>query len=161
MLRFLLPGGASCLIPNASGNAILSAYASHRISCNWRETLSTRIWRRIAFGWRSYGLIRLNWARSAIFRRRALRIIDVTTGSLDKFPPVVLIVEDDSLLRMFAVEVVAEAGFVPVEAGDADEAVTLLEARPDISLQFTDINMPGSMGGVRRPLSSFAQTCCK
>jgi CheY-like chemotaxis protein len=85
----------------------------------------------------------------------------VTTGSLDKFPPVVLIVEDDSLLRMFAVEVVAEAGFVPVEAGDADEAVTLLEARPDISLQFTDINMPGSMGGVRRPLSSFAQTCCK
>ena len=48
--------------------------------------------------------------------------------------PVVLIVEDDPLLRMLAIEVVEEAGFVALEAADADEAVVLLESRPDISL---------------------------
>jgi CheY-like chemotaxis protein len=63
--------------------------------------------------------------------------------------PVVLIVEDEPLLRMLAVELVEEAGFVALEAADADEAVALLESRPDISLLFTDINMPGSMDGLK------------
>jgi two-component system, response regulator PdtaR len=70
-------------------------------------------------------------------------------GSPSKSPPVVLIVEDDPLLRMLAVEVVAEAGFVALEAGDADEAVSLRESRPDIFLLFTDIDMPGSMDGLK------------
>jgi len=56
-------------------------------------------------------------------------------------------VEDDPLLRMLAVEVIEEAGFVALEAGNADEAVSLLESRPDISLLFTDIDMPGSRTG--------------
>jgi CheY-like chemotaxis protein len=51
-----------------------------------------------------------------------------------KSPPVVLVVEDEPLLRMLAVEVVEAAGFVALEAGNADEAVALLEARSDISL---------------------------
>jgi two-component system, response regulator PdtaR len=63
--------------------------------------------------------------------------------------PVVLIVEDEPLLRMLAVEVVEDAGFVALEACDADEAVMLLESRTDISLLFTDINMPGSMDGLK------------
>jgi two-component system, response regulator PdtaR len=62
---------------------------------------------------------------------------------------VILIVEDEPLLRMLAVELVEEAGFVALEAADADEAVALLESRPDISLLFTDINMPGSMDGLK------------
>ena len=62
---------------------------------------------------------------------------------------IVLIVEDEPLLRMLAAEVVEEAGFVALEARDADEAVILLEAHPDISLLFTDINMPGSMDGLK------------
>lgn len=66
-----------------------------------------------------------------------------------KSRPVVLIVEDDPLLRMLAVEVVEEAGFVALEAGNADEAVALLESRLDISLLFTDIEMPGSMDGLK------------
>jgi two-component system, response regulator PdtaR len=70
-------------------------------------------------------------------------------GSPNRSLPVVLIVEDDPLLRMLAVEVVEEAGFVALEAGDADEAVALLEFRSDIALVFTDINMPGSMDGVK------------
>jgi CheY-like chemotaxis protein len=70
-------------------------------------------------------------------------------GSPHTPPVVVLIVEDEWLLRMLAVEVVEEAGFVALEAGDADEAVALLEARSDIALVFTDINMPGSMDGLK------------
>ena len=64
-------------------------------------------------------------------------------------PPVVLVVEDEPLLRMLAVDVVEEAGFIAIEAGDADEAVILLESRTDITLLFTDINMPGSMDGLK------------
>jgi two-component system, response regulator PdtaR len=63
--------------------------------------------------------------------------------------PVVLVVEDEPLLRMLAVEVVEEAGFIAIEARDADEAVVLLESRTDITLLFTDINMPGSMDGLK------------
>jgi two-component system, response regulator PdtaR len=63
--------------------------------------------------------------------------------------PVVLIVEDEPLLRMLAVEVVEEAGYVALEAGDADEAIALLESRPHIALLFTDIDMPGSMDGLK------------
>jgi CheY-like chemotaxis protein len=64
-------------------------------------------------------------------------------------PAVVLIVEDEPLLREMAVEFVEEAGFVALAARDADEAVILLKARADITVLFTDINMPGSMDGLR------------
>ena len=66
-----------------------------------------------------------------------------------KSRPVVLVVEDEPLLRMLAVEIVQEAGFTAIEAQDADEAVVLLESRTDITLLFTDINMPGSMDGLK------------
>jgi CheY-like chemotaxis protein len=64
-------------------------------------------------------------------------------------PTVVLIAEDELLLRALVVEFVEQAGFVALEAGDADEAIALLEARSDIALLFTDINMPGSADGLR------------
>ena len=70
-------------------------------------------------------------------------------GSPGKSPPIVLIVEDDPLLRMLAVELVEEAGCVALEAGNADEAVALLQSRADISLLFTDIDMPGTMDGLK------------
>ena len=63
--------------------------------------------------------------------------------------PNVLVVEDEMLLRMRAVDMVEDAGYTSVEAVDADEAVTILEARSDIALLFTDIQMPGSMDGLR------------
>ena len=63
--------------------------------------------------------------------------------------PVVLIVEDELLLRMDAVEMIRSAGFEVVEAGNADEAIEILEARGDITVVFTDIQMPGSMDGLR------------
>jgi len=81
--------------------------------------------------------------------RRASRFIDGVAGSPGKSPPVVLIVEDEPLLRMLAVDVVEDAGFTVLQAGNAEEAVALLESRLDISLLFTDINMPGSMDGLK------------
>lgn len=67
-------------------------------------------------------------------------------SSTDK--KVVLIVEDDPLLRMLAADVVADAGFEGLEAAGADEAKAILEQRDDISVLFTDIDMPGSMNGI-------------
>ena len=63
--------------------------------------------------------------------------------------PVVLVVEDDPLIRMGAVDIVESAGCIAVEARNADEAVSILETRPDIRLVFTDIDMPGSMDGLK------------
>jgi CheY-like chemotaxis protein len=63
--------------------------------------------------------------------------------------PVVLIVEDEFLLRMDAVDMIASAGFDTLEAVNADDAIEILEARPDIAVVFTDIQMPGSMDGLK------------
>jgi len=59
------------------------------------------------------------------------------------------VVEDEMLLRMRAIDMVEDAGFTPVEAVDADQAVAILESRSDIALLFTDIQMPGSMDGLK------------
>ena len=63
-------------------------------------------------------------------------------------PAVVLVVEDEMLLRMRAVDMVEDAGFTCVEAVDADQALAILESRSDIALLFTDIQMPGQMDGL-------------
>src|SRR6266516_4544861 len=60
-------------------------------------------------------------------------------------PRIVLVVEDEMLLRMRAVDMVEDAGYTSV---DADEALVILETRSDIALLFTDIQMPGSMDGL-------------
>jgi two-component system, response regulator PdtaR len=62
---------------------------------------------------------------------------------------VVLIVEDEFLLRMHAADMIGDSGFDVVEAGNADEAIAILETRPDIHVIFTDIQMPGSMDGMK------------
>jgi CheY-like chemotaxis protein len=63
--------------------------------------------------------------------------------------PVVLVVEDEFLLRMNALEMIEDSGFDVFEAGNADEAIAILEARPDIHIVFTDIQMAGSMDGLK------------
>src|SRR5580693_6047090 len=64
-------------------------------------------------------------------------------------PPKVLVVEDEMMLRMSAVDIVEDAGFTPIEAVNADEALAILESRSDIELLFTDIQMPGSIDGLK------------
>ena len=61
----------------------------------------------------------------------------------------VLIVEDEALIRMHCAEMVRDLGFEVIEAVDADEAVSLLESVPGIKVVFTDIQMPGSMDGLK------------
>ena len=63
--------------------------------------------------------------------------------------PLVLVVEDEFVVRMNAVSLLEEAGFGVLEASNADDAIALLESRKDIRIVFTDINMPGSMDGLR------------
>ena len=61
-----------------------------------------------------------------------------------------LMVEDEFLIRMNVVEIIEDAGYHALEAANADEAIALLETHPDISVMFTDIDMPGSMNGICR-----------
>jgi CheY-like chemotaxis protein len=63
--------------------------------------------------------------------------------------PVILVVEDEVLVRMLVVSVAENAGFEALWAATADEAIGILESRSDIRLVFTDVNMPGSMNGLR------------
>jgi CheY-like chemotaxis protein len=61
----------------------------------------------------------------------------------------VLVVEDELLVRHFLQVELEEAGYEVVLADDADAAIAILEARADIHLVFTDIDMPGSMDGLK------------
>ncbi|PZQ51690.1 MAG: hypothetical protein DI556_05930 [Rhodovulum sulfidophilum] len=63
--------------------------------------------------------------------------------------PLVLVVEDEPLLRMDAVDMVESAGFAALEAADADAALEILRTRSDIAILLTDIDMPGSMDGIK------------
>jgi len=60
----------------------------------------------------------------------------------------ILVVEDETLVRMLGTDMLETAGFIVREAGDADEAIAILSAEDDIALLFSDIDMPGSMDGV-------------
>ena len=62
--------------------------------------------------------------------------------------PAVLIVEDEPLIRMDAVDMVNDAGFKTHEASSADQAILLMDEHTDIGILFTDIEMPGTMNGL-------------
>ncbi len=80
-----------------------------------------------------------------LFHQTSLPPDDLETS----VPPKVLVVEDEMMLRMRAVDIVEDAGFTPIEAVNADEALAILKSRSDIELLFTDIQMPGSMDGLK------------
>jgi len=61
--------------------------------------------------------------------------------------PVILIVEDETLVRLAAVGMLEDAGFRMIEAANGDEALELLTADSDIQLLFTDVSMPGAIDG--------------
>lgn len=63
-------------------------------------------------------------------------------------PTVLLVVEDDELVRLTLVEGLGDAGFFVLEAEHAEEALELLARRPDIAALLTDINLPGADGFV-------------
>jgi two-component system, response regulator PdtaR len=63
--------------------------------------------------------------------------------------PIALIVEDEPIIRLDAASIAKDAGFEPIVAENADEAIAILESRTDIRVVFTDIEMPGSMDGLK------------
>jgi CheY-like chemotaxis protein len=64
-------------------------------------------------------------------------------------PIYVLVVEDEFFSRLHAVNLVEDAGYKAVEASNAEEAIAILEARKDIRIVFTDVDMPGTMDGLK------------
>jgi CheY-like chemotaxis protein len=64
-------------------------------------------------------------------------------------PIYVLVVEDEFLSRLHAVNLVEDAGYKAIEASNSEEAIAILEARKDIRIVFTDVDMPGTMDGVK------------
>lgn len=69
------------------------------------------------------------------------------TGT-SKAAPIVLVVEDEALVRAAAVAYLQECGFLVLEAPSGDEALILMREAPDISVVFSDVQMPGSLDGV-------------
>ncbi len=63
-------------------------------------------------------------------------------------PPVVLVVDDEVIVRMLACDILEAGGYDALEAVNAQEALVLLDARPDIALVFTDVDMPGEINGL-------------
>lgn len=61
---------------------------------------------------------------------------------------VVLVVDDEPLIRMYAVDVLEDAGFTVVEAEDAGTALMMLDRHPEVGVLFTDIHMPGPFDGL-------------
>ena len=62
--------------------------------------------------------------------------------------PLILIVEDDPLIRWSGAETLEDAGFAVLEAANADDALTLLETHSLVTVLFTDIDMPGKLDGL-------------
>ena len=68
--------------------------------------------------------------------------------SFDRTVPVILVVEDEALVRLAAVSMLEDAGFRMIEAVNGDQALELLTADSDVQLLFTDVNMPGTINGL-------------
>jgi|HubBroStandDraft_1064217.scaffolds.fasta_scaffold465908_1 CheY-like chemotaxis protein len=64
-------------------------------------------------------------------------------------PATILIVENEALVRLELADRLAGSGLIVLVACDADEAMVLLDAHPEIEVLFTDVSMPGSMDGIR------------
>jgi two-component system, response regulator PdtaR len=71
----------------------------------------------------------------------------MTTPAIERL--VILIVEDEYLIRTASTDAIRDAGFEVVEAANADNAIAILESRSDIQVVFTNIHLPGSMDGAK------------
>lgn len=88
--------------------------------------------------------LKISWNQYSIWAFRAVK----GGFSLDEQAIAILVVDDEPLLRVFAVDFLTDAGFKVYEASNADEAVEVLGSRPDIFAVFTDIQMSGTMDGI-------------
>jgi two-component system, response regulator PdtaR len=72
----------------------------------------------------------------------------LATMIVEKIVPVILVVEDEALVRLAAVGMLEDAGFRMVEAANGEQAIELLAADSDVQLLFTDVTMPGAIDGI-------------
>jgi CheY-like chemotaxis protein len=72
-----------------------------------------------------------------------------TTEMRHESLPLVLIVDDEPFIRLTATLLLEDAGFDVVIATNADDALSVLDARSDVRVVFTDVQMPGTMDGLR------------
>jgi two-component system, response regulator PdtaR len=68
--------------------------------------------------------------------------------SISRVPALILIVEDEALVRALGVGIFLDAGFRVTEAVNSDEALEFLDAESEVQLLFTDVNMPGTIDGL-------------
>lgn len=83
-------------------------------------------------------------------RSRGRRVMSnkVLQGPGEGHTPVVLIAEDDVLVRFTTAEILRDAGYVVLEAVDASEAIALISTGHPLDLVLSDVRMPGEMDGV-------------
>lgn len=72
----------------------------------------------------------------------------------------ILVVGDEPLVRMHGIDILEEAGFAVIEAGDADEALDILSGGATVQLIFSDIDMPGSMDGLEMAWDVYRRWPC-
>ena len=60
----------------------------------------------------------------------------------------VLVIEDEPVLRLYVLDIAEEAGFEPIEATSAADAIRILEQRPDIRIVYMDLDMPRGVRGI-------------
>lgn len=65
--------------------------------------------------------------------------------NIDK--PTILVVEDETIIRMVIAEELLDSGYRVLEAANGEEALLLLDARPDVKVVVTDVKMPGGIDG--------------
>ena len=80
--------------------------------------------------------------------RLAVHALSIMTVTQTAPEPLILVVEDQEILRLYAADLLEEHGFRVVEARNAAAALKVLEARDDVRLLFTDIQMPGTLDGM-------------
>jgi len=73
---------------------------------------------------------------------------DIAVEAEPNRSPIILLVEDETLVRLATADHLREAGFAVVEAANGEEARAVLEAGVEVSLIFTDVNMPGAIDGL-------------
>lgn len=61
----------------------------------------------------------------------------------------VLVVEDEPIIRLGMVSSIEDAGYTVIEAASADEAIARLDRDSEVGVVVTDVDMPGSMDGIR------------
>jgi two-component system, response regulator PdtaR len=97
--------------------------------------------------------LRIVGFRQAVLRETAENIRQIgmpatASGAMNQKKQVVLVVEDEPLIRLNTIDALEEEGYAVAEAENAEAALKVLEARSDVRLLFTDVHMPGALDGM-------------